>query len=181
MPEYNFQAQEGLADYQHPRWGALWAGVFTFIGIWSVFGLLGAAIFTSAANQDTIIVNVMGMGIWAVLLTVIAMFVAGLTTSQLAQIENSGERVIHGMIMFGLTVATVLLIVGVSGIGGTAPGGARLYPLDPRNSWTLTLQTGVGWIGFVALFFGWLAAIGGASWRRRTGAEASVQQARHAA
>jgi hypothetical protein len=33
-------------------WGAIWAGVFTFIAVWSVFGLLGEAIFASTANPN---------------------------------------------------------------------------------------------------------------------------------
>lgn len=64
-------------------WGAIWAGVFTFIAIWSVFGLLGMAIFASAANpnaQNPVTGMSAGMGIWAVVLTFIAMYVGGLET-----------------------------------------------------------------------------------------------------
>lgn len=33
-------------------WGAIWAGMFSFIAIWSVFGILGEAIFASSANPN---------------------------------------------------------------------------------------------------------------------------------
>ena len=55
-------------------WGAIWAGVFSFITIWSVFGMLGEAIFVSAANPNaprpvTSSGMSWGMGIWAIVLT----------------------------------------------------------------------------------------------------------------
>ena len=41
---------EELALRVRTDWGAIWAGVFTFIAIWSVFGFLGMAVFASAAG-----------------------------------------------------------------------------------------------------------------------------------
>ncbi len=76
-------------------WAAVWAGVFAFIAIWSVFGLLGMAIFASAANpsaQQPVTGMNVGMGIWAIILTAIAMWVAGRVTGHLAGIGNSSRR-----------------------------------------------------------------------------------------
>ena len=70
-----FENQNAAMVRSRVDWGAIWAGVFAFIRIWSVFGLLGAAIFASAANpQAAQPVTGMGwgMGIWAIVLTIIA-------------------------------------------------------------------------------------------------------------
>lgn len=86
-------------------WGAIWAGVFVFIGIWSVFGLLGMAIFASAANANAAQpVTGMGVGeaIWGIILTAIAMYVAERETGHLARQESRQDGLIHGLIMFGL-------------------------------------------------------------------------------
>src|SRR5690348_15614621 len=68
-------------------WGAIWAGLFAFVAIWSVFGLLGEAIFASAANPNSanpVSGMSVGMGVWSVILTIIAMYVGGRVTGALA-------------------------------------------------------------------------------------------------
>lgn len=144
-------------------WGAVWAGVFTFVAIWSVFGALGLAIFASAANPNAAapVLNMgVGMGIWAIVLTIIAMYVAGRETGRLAGVANRHDGLIHGMIMFGLSVvaATILTILG----GNTLSGGTGVAG-TAHSSYILAVFADIGWIGFVALFLGWLAAMGGAS------------------
>lgn len=144
-------------------WGAIWAGVFTFVAIWSVFGLLGMAIFASAANpnaQNPVTGMSIGMGIWAIVLTIIAMYVAGRETGRLATVTNRHDGLIHGMIMFGLSVVAVLVVTALGGAtlsGGTGVNGSA------HSSYILTLFADLGWVGFIALFLGWLAAMGGAS------------------
>jgi hypothetical protein len=144
-------------------WGAIWAGVFTFIAIWSVFGLLGMAIFASAANpQATNPVTGMsvGMGIWAIVLTIIAMYVAGLETGRLAGLTSRRDGQVHGMIMFGLSVVATLVIVVLG--GNSLSGGAGVQG-SAHNPYLLDVFSGLGWIGFLSLFLGWLAAMGGAA------------------
>lgn len=162
-------------------WGAIWAGVFTFVGIWSVFGLLGAAIFASSANPQTVHpISGMGVGmsIWAIVLTIIAMYVAGLETGRLAAITNRHDGMIHGMAMFGLSLVAALIVIGVggSGISNTATESAH-------NLYFMNLLSGLGWAGFFSLFLGWLAAMGGASSgvRRIPVSEKPVQPIRNAA
>ncbi len=70
----------GVAAGLHLDWSAIWGGVFSFIAIWSVFGLLGTAIFASAANLNAIRpLDEMGLGIgiWVIVLTIIAMYGCG--------------------------------------------------------------------------------------------------------
>jgi hypothetical protein len=144
-------------------WGAIWAGVFAFIAIWSVFGMLGMAIFASSASpnaaQPVSGMNV-GMGIWAIVLTIIAMYVAGAITGRLAGYNTRHEGVAHGMVMFGLSVVAVLIITILA--GATLSGGSGVNG-SVHNPYILGVFADLGWIGFIALFLGWLAALGGAA------------------
>ena len=144
-------------------WGAIWGGVFTFVAIWSVFGALGLAIFASAANPNAaapVEGMSVGIGIWMIVLTIIAMYVAGRETGRLAGVNNRHDGLIHGMIMFGLSVVAALILTVIGGnslSGGTGAAG------NAHSSYILTVFADIGWIGFAALFLGWLAAMGGAS------------------
>jgi hypothetical protein len=179
MADSNYQ-HEDLRLITHPNWGAIWAGMFSFLAIWSVFGTLGLSIFASAANPNSsepIAGMSVGMGVWAVVLTIIAMFVAGRITGQLAGITNSRDGMVHGMVMFGLSVAATLLIAV---IGGNAIGNTQVTG-TAHNSYLLTVIANLGWALFAALFLGWLAAMGGASTAHKELAHPAIQQqVRHA-
>jgi hypothetical protein len=161
MADVNNQLEPGLA-LGRPNWSAIWAGVFAFIAIWSVFGALGLGIFASSASPSAAVpVSGMsvGMAIWSIILTIIAMFVAGRITGGLAGITNPREGAIHGMAMFGLAVTSALLIVviGRSAFGSAAVAGGV------HSAYVLDMFSYLGWTLFVSLFLGWLAALGGAS------------------
>lgn len=144
-------------------WGAIWAGVFAFAAIWSVFGTLGEAIFASSANPNAaqpVSGMSVGMGIWSIILTIIAMFVAGRVTVDLARAVDRGRKLLYANAMFGLSVVSSIVLLSLAGAvlsGGTGVAGG------PHSGYTLTILADLGWIGFVALFLGWLAAMGGAS------------------
>lgn len=147
------------------EWGAIWAGLFTFIAIWSVFGLLGLAIFESAATPATGTAAAgmalgVGMAIWAVVLTIIAMYVAGRETGHLAAVTDRHDGLLHGMIVFGLSVGA-LLVVAVIG-GSSITGGVRTE-VGTHSRYLVESLANWGWTGFLALFLGWLAAMAGAS------------------
>lgn len=144
-------------------WGAIWAGVFTFTAIWAVFGALGFAIFASAASPSAaqpILGMSAGWGIWAIILTIIAMYVAGRETGRLAAVTNRHDGLIHGMIMFGLSFASAVILIA---LGGTSLSGGRGIAGNAHSFYLMTVFADLGWIGFVALFLGWLAAMIGAS------------------
>jgi hypothetical protein len=165
-----------------PNWGAIWSGVFTFLGIWTVFGLLGTAIFASPVNAAAASAAAgisLGMSIWSVILTIIALFVAGRVTGHLAGVGNARDGVIHGMIMFGLAMTSTLVIIALAGmtLGATVVSG-------PHNAVIVDLFSELGWAGFVGTFLGWLAALGGASRGARETVLPGIQQqqeVRHAA
>jgi hypothetical protein len=154
---------EGLPYRLRVSWGAIWAGVFTFVAIWSVFGLLGMAIFASNANPNAgapVSGQSVGIAIWSIILTIIAMYVAGRETGRLAAVTNRHDGLIHGMIMFGLSIVATIVLTTLAGAalsGGTGVQGSA------HSGYILGAFADLGWAGFVALFLGWLAAMGGGS------------------
>jgi hypothetical protein len=79
MADITYTPQNLATAPDPPRilWPAVWAGGFAFVAIWSVFGLLGMAIFAGAANSNAAHavtgMNV-GMAIWSMVLTLFAMY-----------------------------------------------------------------------------------------------------------
>jgi hypothetical protein len=161
---------EATGVLAHLNWGAVWAGVFTFVAIWSVFGALCLAIFAGSASLS------MALSVWGIILTIIAMFLAGRATSQLAGVADSREGVMYGMTMFGLAVTSALVILVMVGTAfDYRPVGATVH------SSVLGLFREFGWALFVGLLLGWLAAIGGASSAHKELTHPSMQhQVRHA-
>ena len=157
QPETRFSVQRSSID-----WGAIWAGLFTFVAIWSVFGCLGYAIFASATTPGQAAHGAsFGMGIWAVVLTLIAMYVAGLETGKLAELDGRTEAIVHGIVMFGLSLVaiTVLTMSGRLVIGGLLPGaGQSIFGANLPSFFGYS-----GWFAFFALFLGWLGAMAGAA------------------
>lgn len=161
MAQLSYREENAAFFRRKTDWGAIWAGVFTFVAIFTVFGTLGVATFTSSANPNAarpVLGMSVGIGIWAIVLTIIAMYVAGRETSHLAAVNTRHDGLIHGMVMFGLSVIAVLI---VAAIGGTAlNSGTQNVSATP---YVFTLAADLGWVGFAALFLGWLAALWGAS------------------
>ncbi len=179
MEEIRLQNENVALTPGRANWSAIWAGVFTFITIWTVFGMLGLAIFTSAANPNAphpITGMGAGEGAWVIILTIIAMYVAGRVTGHFAAISNQRDGVIHGMAMFGLSFVAfviVLFFVGLS-VAYSSPGRATLG---------LNFYSAFGWASFLATLLGWLAAMAGAvsgTKRRLPGTAAQQQKVRHA-
>ena len=184
MATSNYENQNVTLARSRVDWGAIWAGVFSFISIWSVFGLLGAAIFASAANPNAsrpVTSSGMdwGMGIWAIVLTIIAMYIAGRITGRLAAVDTRHDGITHGMAMFGLSViaALVIIVLGGNSITGAAADASA------HSAYVLDVIAGLGWAGFISLFLGWLAALGGASAgaQRRPQTQTQVEPIRRAA
>lgn len=156
-------ANEGVV-VSRPNWGSIWAGTFTFIAIWAIFGMLGTAIFATTANpaatHPVTGMNV-GMSIWAVVLTIVAMFVAGRVTGQTAGPVPSVRM--HAIVMFGLSVTAALLVVVLGGSALTAVPAGGTGAGIATTSYLIGTVTDLAWPLFFALILGFCAAIGGAS------------------
>ena len=162
-------------------WDAIWAGVFTFFAIWTVFGLLGVAVFASSANPraaSPIMGMSAGLGVWLVILTLIAMYVAGRETGRLAATDNRTDAAIHGMVMFGLSTVAVFLLIA---LGGAAVNRNTATATVNSTPYMISVFEDLGWIGFLSLLLGWLGAMGGAVQGIGTHRYHSEAQAHHAA
>ena len=162
-------------------WGAIWGGLFVFLSIWAVFGALGLAIFASTASPNAtnpVLGMSWGIGAWFIVLTIIAFYVAGRETGHLAAVNNRHDGLVHGLIMFGLSFAALVMLFSIGGrvLTSSAAGIGGV-----RTSYLISVFTDLGWIGFVGLFLGWLAAMFGASSGVLHKADRNVREIRPAA
>ena len=154
-------------------WGAIWGGVFVFAAIWAVFESLALAIFGRASNLANVQSNMgAGMAVWTIVLTIIAMYVAGRETGRLAGVVSRHDGLIQGMMMFGLSVVGAIVLVILAGAVAAVGSSHTGY----------LASVGAEWTAFVSLLLGWLAAMGGASTRAKhdfvkTGHSEQVQPA----
>lgn len=163
MADLSYRAVEAVPARGRTDWGAIWGGVFCFTAIWAVFGALGLAIFASVANPGTAqpVLNMsVGIAIWMIILTIIAMYVAGVETGRLAAVATRHDGLVHGLVMFGLSVVGMAVLAS---IGGSALSGGTGVNAAGHSPYIFTVVADLGWGGFVALFLGWLAAMYGAS------------------
>jgi hypothetical protein len=157
------------------NWSAIWAGVFTFFAIWFVFGVLCLAIFAGTASFT------LAMSVWGIILTLIAMFVAGRATGALSGVTTAAEGMLQGMVMFGLAVtsALVVLVLGVNALGAITLGGPAVSAAAAAHTSVVSFFTQYGWALFVGLLLGWLGAMSGASSAHKALPHAAVPHEMH--
>src|SRR6185437_89566 len=124
-------------------WSGIFAGTFVFLAIESTFGLLGAAIFASAGNPNAAVPTTpglsIGLEIWMVILSIIALYFAGKTSSKLlfrATDRNLGMY--HGLVTFGMSVFATIFVISMSLVGAVATtrlGGVAGYISSGGEYW----------------------------------------------
>ncbi len=138
------------------NWSAIWGGVFVFAAIWTVFESLALAIFGVPAAISS---AGAGLAIWTIVLTIIAMYVAGVETGRLASVGTRRDGLVHGLMMFGLSTVSVIVLTVLWNTVFNYGAGANVLRIAAASTFT----SGELWTGFLSLFLGWLAAMGGAS------------------
>ncbi len=109
-------------------WGAIFAGAVMAMAVYLVFTLLGGAIGLSVSNQTDSETLSTGAGIWAVVTTILALFVGGWVTSQCTVGENKMEAVVHGIITWGIVLfMTVWLVTAGMSSGFSAMWGLASF------------------------------------------------------
>lgn len=127
-------------------WSSIFAGTFVFLAIESTFGILGASIFGAGG---------IGLQIWMVILSIIALYFAGRTSSKLL-VRDGNLGLYHGLVTFGMSVFTTVLVLeialgGAVGIATTRVGNLAVYVSAGGEYWL-----------FVALVLSMIAAaVGG--------------------
>jgi hypothetical protein len=96
-------------------WGAILGGAMVSLAIFYLLNLLGAAIGISVVGTNAEDRLGWGAVIWATLTTLIALFLGGWVSSQLAVGENRLEAAMYGVILWG-TLFTMLIALMVGGV-----------------------------------------------------------------
>ena len=154
----------GVSVYRLPAisWGSIFAGAFVFLAIEVTFGLLGLAIFTSAATQGSapaIGGMSVGAGIWTIVLSMIALYFGGKTAARVSGATTSSLGLYHGLVTYGMSILATILIAAMT-VGSTIPGNGTLSRLG-NNTISGTLSTSAWWIFFACLLGMISASVGG--------------------
>ena len=170
------------------NWGAIWGGVFCFIAICTVFGALGVAVFATVAHPGASKFDMgLGIGIYAIVLTVVAMFIAGSATGRLACVSTRLDGFYHGLVLYGLILVCAFVLASLGGglmmsgaaatnaaTGGAAAENAANAAQNAVNNaagtlgpysrpFLLHMMATLGWGWFVSVFLAFLAAVCGAA------------------
>jgi hypothetical protein len=102
-------------------WGGIFAGLVVAVGVHLVLSLLGIAIGLTAwspatpggAQAEQV---AMGVGIWAAVAALIALFAGGATTGRLAGILKRKDGFLHGVVLWALTTVVTLWLT-MTGLG----------------------------------------------------------------
>lgn len=96
-------------------WGPIFAGAALALAVYTLLTLLGGAIGWSVSGDVRSENLLTGAAIWAILTTVISLFVGGFVASQLTVGENKIEAVMYGLITWAV-VFVMLLWLMASGV-----------------------------------------------------------------
>jgi len=127
-------------------WGAVLAGAVVAMAVYMVLTTLGTAIGFSIGRDTRVEALAGGALVWAIMTTALALFAGGWTTSQLTAGETKCESMVHGLILWGTIVATMLWMTtagvhsGFSAILNVAYAGQTATDGD--------LETGARKLGF---------------------------------
>lgn len=143
-------------------WTGIFAGTFLFLAIEATFGVLGVAIFASATNPlaaNPVGVGISaGLGIWMVILSIIALYFGGKLAARLSGSSTRNLGMYAGLVTFGMCIFTAVLITALA-LGATASGSTGIASAGPVRVADFITTSGY-WL-FVALVLGMIAAASG--------------------
>jgi hypothetical protein len=142
-------------------WSGIFAGTFLFLAIEATFGILGVAIFASATNphsQNPVGPGIsVGVGIWMVVLSIIALYFSGKLASRLSGATDRNLGMYVGLVTYGMCIFSSILVTAFV-LSSTVAGSTAIAYASPTRMVDM-LVTGGYWL-FAALV---LAMIAGAS------------------
>ncbi|WP_223642589.1 hypothetical protein [Corallococcus sp. EGB] len=97
-------------------WGAIFGGTFAALGVWILLYTLGLALGLSSvnpANPGSAKSAGTFTGIWSVIVPLVALFVGGMVAARSAGIVDKGGGALHGLVLWGLTTLTGVVVVGM--------------------------------------------------------------------
>jgi len=101
-----------MAVHSRVGWGAIFAGAVVALAVYLILTLLGGAIGLTVSDNVRSGTLATGAAVWAIISTIVALFVGGWVTSQCTVGENKMEAIVHGVIMWGVVLFMILWLVG---------------------------------------------------------------------
>lgn len=143
-------------------WSGIFAGTFLFLAIEATFGVLGVAIFASATNPNSR--NPVGpgisagVGIWMVILSIIALYFAGKLASKLSGAPTRNLGMYAGLVTFGMCIFASILITALT-LGSTVGGTTGVGYATPTR--VADMLTTAGYWLFITLALAMISAASG--------------------
>jgi len=124
------------------KWGPIFAGALIALGLYFLFGLLGAAVGLTVSDRVNPNNLKIGVIVWNVLIICVSLFVGGLITSQFMVGENKVEAALYGLIMWALLYGFLL---GLGALGAQSGfnammGMTNLANASSPNTWEVTAR-----------------------------------------
>lgn len=105
------RAEDLLPVRSRVSWGAIFAGAMVALALYFLLTLLGAAVGLSVGDRVRPQSLGTGASAWAVLATVLSLFVGGYVTSQCSVGENRFEAALYGVILWGVLFGMLLWLM----------------------------------------------------------------------
>jgi len=93
-------------------WGAILAGAVTTLSLYLLLGTLGIALGFSLSSNVGDRGLAIGATVWAVLATLLSLFVGGWVTSQCSVGETKLEAALYGLVLWGVVFAALIILMG---------------------------------------------------------------------
>lgn len=137
-------------------WGAIFAGFFFLLALWSLLAVLGVAIGLTTMEPRESVTRVYGVGtlIWAVLAAVLASFFGGWLSARVAGALWRQTGVFHAAVVWALTAVVGVTSLG-SGIFAAATG------MRAPTQQAIELGAATAWGVFVLLALSLAACLAG--------------------
>jgi hypothetical protein len=174
-----------IADLQQLRWGPIFAGLLTAIGIFILLTMLAVALGLQAAPGTE---ELEDMGFVAILVTsviaLVAFFIGGFIATWTSGVSDPGRSLVNGFLVWSLWLVSVA-VLGAFGLGAIAGAMGDLFgqvsapsPDVEMDALIDTLRS-ASWQSFLALCLTALAAaLGGVIGAREDLRGAWMRQAR---
>ncbi len=144
------RTEEVLPVRSRISWGAIFAGAMVALALYFLLTLLGAAIGLSVTGRVRPENIGSGAALWAIAVTLLALFAGGCVASQFTVGETKHEAIIYGVVVWGVVFGMLLLlttstlstgfhaIMGMANVGEVATRNA-----SPENFESAARQAGM--------------------------------------
>src|SRR5262245_51104205 len=102
------ETQDVLPVRSRVSWGAIFAGAVVALTVYLLLSSLGVALGLSVSGRVDGQNLAIGAGIWAILSTLISLFLGGWVASQCTAGETRGEAAVYGVVVWGIFFAALL-------------------------------------------------------------------------